>query len=45
MSALEQLDLDPKTLKGLEFHGVFDDWKSRVKGRAAAVPTAVETAG
>jgi len=42
VSALEQLDLDPKTLKGLEF---FDDWKSRVKGRAAAVPTAVETAG
>jgi hypothetical protein len=42
---VQSVDLDPKTLKGLEFRGVFDDWKSRVKGRAAAVPTAVETAG
>jgi hypothetical protein len=33
---VQWVDLDATTLKGAEFRGVFDDWKSRVKSRAAS---------
>jgi hypothetical protein len=33
---VQWVDLDATTLKGAEFRGVFDDWKSRVKSRAGS---------